>query len=154
MPGRTMEVEIRALIAKYGYQAIKEYLDNDMKQTYQYLNSYFNGLLNKSQHVHTNLENVIINPTANTNTSSNTTIQDVLLTAEIPHSIHVEKENSAQVEKTVSIANSQTTPKNSTRPRKNKQFSLFKVSEPPTQTETITPTKEKLPVKKKSKNSS
>ncbi len=143
MPFRNMETELRAVIAKYGYQAVREYLDNDMKQTYQYLKSYFATKANtNAQHIHTNLENVIINPT--------TQVQDVLLTTEIPHSIHIEKENFT--EKTVSIANSQSAVTKSGKVRKGKQLAFTKVPEPPTQQESISANKEKLPVKKKSKN--
>jgi hypothetical protein len=122
-----MENDIRAIIAKYGYQAVREYLDNDMKQTYQYLKSYFSSKNNSGQYIHTNLENGIIHPT--------TQIQDVLLTTEIPQSIHVEKQVSTHEsnEKTVSLANSQSAVTKSGKVKKGKQLAFTKVPEEPVQ---------------------
>lgn len=113
-----MESDIRAVLGKYGYQAVKECLDNEMLQTYQYLNLYFNNKSKEnSKPISTTQENVVLNPV----------VQDVLLTAEIPHSIHVQKEDSGVTEKTVSLGNTQPT---SAKQRKTKQMALTKVAEP------------------------
>ena len=99
-----MESEIRAVLGKYGYQAVREFLDNEMLQTYQYLNSYFSA---DSKIV----RNVVINPVA--------AIQEIPLK---PESMAL-----TPSEKTVSIAASQSI---SAKPRKTKQMALTKVPEP------------------------
>lgn len=123
-----MEAEIRAVLGKYGYQAVREFLDNEMLQTYQYLNSYFSTDSKKEKPV----RNVVVNPV--------TSVAPVAPVQEIP--LKPESMALSPGEKTVSLAATQATP---AKQRKNTQMALTKVAEP---TPEPAPAPEEKPKKK------
>ena len=124
-----METELRSLVGHYGFQAVREGLEKEMRETYTYLHSYF-----QRQHIHTNLENTVILPQGQMKGQGKA--KDVLLTTTIPQTIHVEKEicpatEPATDEKTVSLGSSQSNPNPTQSKKKGKQVSLTKVEPPP-----------------------
>ena len=114
-----MESELRQLVGRYGFKSVKECLDEEMKTTYQYLHHYFHSKNKTHTPGEKEKENIVINQ-----------IQDVILTTDIPQNIHIEKDVPGPTEKTVSLANSTTVPKNSVKVKNTPKMALTKVPEP------------------------
>ena len=111
-----MELELRQLVGRYGFKAVKECLDQEMKTTYQYLHQYFSATRP--------VENTVCVPLSTTSIQT----KNVLFPEEQEKEKEKEKEGAQAKgkERTVSLSTMNT--KVST--KKEQVISLTKVAEP------------------------